>query len=206
EEDEMQALRRQPEDEDEMQALRRQPEEEDKTQALRRQPEEEDEMQALRRQPEDEDEMQALRRQPEEEDEMQALRRQPEEEDEMQALRRQTEVEEEPVHMLRRAGSRLGLDPETAPFPEEMRDEGEPSPLSALRREDAVAVGMPPAFDPVAMPGAPPIDPPHGDRFTRPAVHIDQLDVLIHEPAAAPGAGHNADRSRAIRARYLRRL
>lgn len=47
--------------------------------------------------------------------------------------------------------------------------------------------------------------PPNGNE--RPEVIIEQLDVLIHEPAAPPQpAAARADHSRALRARYLRRL
>jgi hypothetical protein len=37
-------------------------------------------------------------------------------------------------------------------------------------------------------------------------VIIDQLDVVIHEPVAAPSRSSRFDAGRALRARYLRRL
>ena len=45
-----------------------------------------------------------------------------------------------------------------------------------------------------------------GANAERSPVIIDQLDVLIHEPAAPPSAARSADHGRMLRARYLRRL
>ena len=57
---------------------------------------------------------------------------------------------------------------------------------------------------------APPTDygfEPQSQGFERPSVVIDQLDVLIHEPAPAKSATTAMQaRSRAVRARHLRRL
>ncbi len=55
---------------------------------------------------------------------------------------------------------------------------------------------------------APPTTPfaPAPAGFARPQVIIDQLDVVIHEPASAPARAARFDAGRALRARYLRRL
>ena len=221
------ALRRQAEEEEEeLQTLRRAArDEEDEASAmpLRRQAEEEEEqMQALRREPADEEEAQPLRRQAEEEeDQLQTLRRNARDDKEQQAqpLRRQAEEEEEEVAqpVRRMAGDPATLDAENSPFPEQMRDEPEPA-LSALRR-DVMSAATPgpaaavapadnlpaPAFDP-GMPAMNGLSLPPDEGFTRANVHIDQLDVLIEEPTAAAAAGRVPDRSRSIRARYLRRI
>lgn len=57
--------------------------------------------------------------------------------------------------------------------------------------------------------GGPVLTPPRavGASAERPQVIIDQLDVLIHEPAPSHYAARaGADRDRMLRARYLRRL
>lgn len=232
EEEELHTLRRQPEDEEEqeeqMQAVRRAADDEDEqAQPLRRQDmQEEEELQTLRRASDrDDEEAQPMRRTVsaqdtgEDDETAQPLRRQTEEgeeeEEAVQAIRRQVEEKEEEVQTLRRAGPRpQNLGPDNSPFPEEMRDETEPSPLTALRRDPVGdAGGM------VGAPALPPFDPGIGDgygaagamppqsaEFSRPSVQIDQLDVLISEPAASSGTGRATDHSRSIRARYLRRL
>jgi hypothetical protein len=220
-------------EEEEAQALRRQErEEEEPAQPLRRQEQEEEEgLQAarLRRQPAEEEEE-------EEEEAQALLRRQEHEEEALQGerLARQETGEEEEAELqaLRRQGPDLeGLDPETANKPEELAGEPEPPTALAVRRSEAgpapvapVEPGPPPPGGdgraPFAGPDAPlggPLDldltppgpvvetPPPG--FTRPSVLIEQLDVLIHEPSPArPGAGRRQERSRAVRARLLRRL
>lgn len=218
-----QTLRRQPEEEEEeLQTLRRaaaDDEEETSAMPLRRQAEEEEEeMQALHREPGEEDEAQPLRRQAEEEEEeLQTLRRSIQDEDEQQAqpLRRQAEEEEEEVAqpVRRMAGDPATLDAENSPFPEQMRDEPEPA-LSALRRDAITAPAAPiapadnvplPAFDP-GMSSMDGLSSPPDEGFTRANVQIDQLDVLIEEPTAAAASGRAPDRSRSIRARYLRRI
>jgi hypothetical protein len=51
-----------------------------------------------------------------------------------------------------------------------------------------------------------PAPAPSPASFGRPQVIIDQLDVVIHEPVAAPSRSSRFDAGRALRARYLRRL
>ena len=158
---------------------------------------------------EDEEAWPLLRR---EEEELQTLRREAEpEEEEMQPLRGAAgapDEEQEEALPLRRAA--MALSPGDEALPEEMRGEPEPR-LGPLRRtdgSDAPASGAPiPVADPGGWGGreAPTETLRQGD-FSRPTVQIDQIDVLIHEPAAPGGAGRAPDRSRAIRARYLRRL
>ena len=221
----MQTLRRQAEEEEEpAQALRRQSEEEEEEmQTLRRQAEEEEEpVQALRRQEQEEEEpAQALRRQEQEEEEesLQTLRRQTEEEEEepLQTLRRQSEEEEEEMQALRRAAAGPeSLEPDKVPIPEETRDEAEPPTVTALHREALTTANS--GMNDFAHGDFGLIDSgigihagvtgldSTGDGFNRPSVQIDQLDVLIHEPAKTGDSSRSVDRSRSIRTRYLRRL
>jgi hypothetical protein len=51
-----------------------------------------------------------------------------------------------------------------------------------------------------------PAQAPSPTSFGRPQVSIDQLDVVIHEPAAPAARTTRFDAGRALRARYLRRL
>lgn len=124
---------------------------------------------------------------------------------------RRTDEEEvgDEVRTVRRVG-------ETPPGPDEMepaeqlRDEQEPSALTALRRDvSPVPVAAPETEAPISV-----LEPPASSfqdaasappSFERPVVQIDQLDVLIHEPAAQPRRAA-AGNGRSIRARYLRRL
>ena len=199
-------------------------EEEEEARSLRRQEEEEEEAQPLRRQEEEEEEVQALQRQ-EEEEEAQPLRRQvEEEEEEAQALRRQEE-EEEAQTLRRLEDDPSRLDPENSPPPDEVS--GEPEPPTALairRRETGAAIGeatASPPGDGHQLGGDPGFDAPSvghvylpeagfapsAQSFERPSVTIEQLDVVIHEPAPArTGPSPMQARSRAVRARLLRRL
>lgn len=214
EEEPAQALRRQQEEEEELQTLRRaSPEEEEQAQPVRRQ-EEEEEMQALHRVTQDEEEpVQALRREEEEQTAQPLCRQEDAEEEEVQALRRQEQEEEEAAQPLRReADSPANLNPENSPFPEEMRDEAELPTVSALRREVSAPPGNAGALptlpiDPGMSLGEGLLPPSSADdTFTRPSVQIDQLDVLIQEPSTSAATASTTDRSRAIRARYLRRI
>jgi hypothetical protein len=133
---------------------------------------------------------------------------------EAQALRRAEAVDKDQqdkeAKPLRRA-ERLE-DPDDAPKPEETREEPEPK-LTELRREPTFgATASPPAPGPPlfhdgfagsASVGMPP--PRAAESFERPTVQIDRLDVLVQEPAASAARG-GLERSRSIRARYLRRL
>ena len=227
-EERAQALRRR-EEEEEVQPVRRQPEgpDEEELRSLRRQ-EEDEEAQPLRRQAEGEaEEARPLRRQEDEqadqEEQAQPLRRQGEAE------------EIEPARISRAGRpSEPELDPDEAREPEPPLDVPEPSDLRALRRDIAGGPahaprprpdsGTPAGSDPVdgatdatghaAEPFAPPSFPAPappstqsggGDRFERPHVVIDQVDVLVHEPAT-PATARPPATGRRIRARYLRRL
>ena len=140
----------------------------------------------------------------EKEEAAQPLRRM--EEEEAQALRR--EEEEEAAQPLRRVAPE-GMNAENSEHPEELAQEPESPDLRALHRDIAAGIdgagagaGFAPDMDPV---GTSPFAPAQ-QAFQRPQVQIDQLDVLIHEPAAAASAARGPDRTRSIRARYLRRL
>jgi hypothetical protein len=114
----------------------------------------------------------------------------------------------------------------TAPAPEIVADQPEPSNLRASGEMPPMPA---PAWPPVPLPSAdregrssrgadaslatlPPqalAETPElpRDRFERPQVVIDRLDVLIHEPAPPARGPDSAERrSRSLRARYLRRL
>jgi hypothetical protein len=223
-EDEMQPVRRQAEDEEEMlQTLRSMEEEEEAAQPLRRQQEAEEEeeaLQTLRRQPQEEEEpLQTLRRMEEEEEAVQPLRRQAGEEEEMlQTLRRQWTEEEEALQTLRRQmppPDATQLDPETTPVANEFAGEPDELTVRSLAREAtpaAAAQGLPPApppipttaYEPAAFQPAPQAAPIPAAPAA-PKVVIEQVDVMIHEPApAAPAPGGlGADFSRRLRARYL---
>lgn len=226
------AIQRQPEDEEEpMQALRRQPigNEEEPMQALHRQPtdEEDEPVQAKRihRQeaapeeeeaaPEEEEPAQLMRRQPAEEEEpMRTLRRQPAEEVAEPVRTRQIHRELQP--------DEPELNPRSSPPPEITPDEPGPPSLRAAYAEAPAAAGQAPTIPPYPTSNTPPLAPPRFDvpdappsaptatpdsEFRRPHIVIDQLDVLIHEPAPpARPTSASSDRSRALRARYLRRL
>lgn len=129
-----------------------------------------------------------------------------------QALRRaeagDKDNEEDEAKALRRAPRMENQD--EAPRPEETREIPEPNQLTALRREPAHGAAAPVAAPPTqdgfatfASPGLPPAR--HADSFERATVQIDRLDVIVQEPAGS-AAGGGLDRSRSIRARYLRRL
>lgn len=226
EEDRAQALHRQ-EDEEELQTLRRQDEEDqDSLQPLRRQEEEEENLQTLRRQEqEDEESLQPLRRQEEEEEES------------AQPLRRQEQEEEESAHALRRvtAPDAQQLTAENSPQPDDLDPEPAMPTLRALHREALAAgpenttAGTPafvdttPGQEAPALPAAAWTDgsasiPEAQDHFIpaprsperaaeRPRVVIDQIDVVIHEEAAAMApASPTAALSRALKTKYLRGL
>ncbi len=129
---------------------------------------------------------------------------------------------------LRRAGrpDEPELDPKTALPDDTPMDEPEPSDLRAIRAERRHGAPPPAAAAPSPPPGlplageahsdAPAFTPPpavsytspgavHEGRFGRPNVVIDQVDVLIQEPAA-PSSARAPGASRTMRARYLRRL
>lgn len=115
--------------------------------------------------------------------------------DEVRTVRRMSEAPPEPDEMKPA---------------EQLRDEQEPSALTALRRDASpLAVPAPATEAPMSV-----FEPPASSfqdaafvspSFERPVVQIDQLDVLIHEPAAQPRRAA-AGNGRSIRARYLRRL
>jgi hypothetical protein len=101
---------------------------------------------------------------------------------------------------------------ERLPKPEQTRDEKEPNQLTALRRSPSPGLAAPsPAGAPLfeaGIGGFGPLRPPSPAAeagFQRPTVQIDQLDVIVQEPASAAPAGA-MERSRSIRARYLRKL
>ena len=124
------------------------------------------------------------------------------------------EAEEEDIQAVRRMGAAPPPPDEMEPA-EELRGEEEPSAVTALRRN---VVPAPLTAVSAAEAPAPLFDTGYGDfhqsgdaapaaplSFERPVVQIDQLDVLIHEPAAQSRRAAIGN-SRAIRARYLRRL
>ena len=224
-EEEVAPLRRQEEEEETVATLRRQEEEELEAQ---RQPEEngEEEVAPLRRKEEEEETVATLRRQ-EEEEEVQPMR----------AIARQEEVPLEETGQTSSPRSQIELEPKAEPASPDLPAEQDPVDLQALHRVITPGPGLPPAApatpgEPVGNHGAawpsgePPRSPvlPATSRPESPApahfvpagfapdpgppnVVIDQLDVLIHEPAPAPGRhAPRADRGRAFRARYLRRL
>ena len=231
EEGSMAPLRRQSEEDQEpIQAVRRQAEEEEEPiQTLRRQVEEEEEpIQTLRRQEEEEEApLQTLRRQKAEEEEESAV--QP-----VRPIARQEEVPLEDTGQTLPAPTHESLEPDAGPVSQELAGEEEPSDLQALRRDfpsmsasspppAAAALNapltdrpipetvipdssfLPPQLDGMEMPLAAPQS--HGAESRRPQVIIDQVDVLIHEPASSTDRGASRrSRNRAMRARYLRRL
>lgn len=160
--------------------------------------------------------------------------RQEEEEEAAQPLRRQPDEEgEEAVMTVRRARLRRAerpdepeLDPKTALPDATPMDEPEPSDLRATRAVRRSGAPLPAAAAPSPPPGPPLAGETLGDapafapppavfsappgaaqegRLGRPIVVIDQVDVLIHEPAA-PSSARAPGASRTMRARYLRRL
>ncbi|MEM7505594.1 MAG: hypothetical protein AAF415_02525 [Pseudomonadota bacterium] len=174
---------------------------------MRRQ-EEEEELQTLRRQGEEEAEAQPLRRQ-EEEEALQTVRRK-EEEEELQTLRRQEEEEAEAQPLRRMEAAPETLDPESSAMPAEIAQDPEPPIANPLRRDVAPSTPTPTTAHPIEMPGLDaglmgPEPMPMPQSFERPSVQIDQIDVMIHEADPASRTVQ-PDRSRALRARYLRRL
>lgn len=223
----------QEEGEEEVAPLRRQEEEgaeEEPVAPLRRQEkEEEEEVAPLRRQEQEEEEEEALAplRRQEEEEEAQPMR----------AIARQEEVPLEETGETSSPRSQFELEPKAEPASPELVEAEEPLNAQALHRDMApgyslpqpapaapgVAAGNPPANHPsgrsqssalptdLFIPESPALTgfhtPGTGPELSRPDVVIDQLDVVIHEPAPAPGSqASRIDRGRAFRARYLRRL
>lgn len=217
------------EGEEEVAPLRRQEGgEEEEIAPLRRQEGEEEEIAPLRRQEGEEEEVSPLRRQEVEEDPEARPRR---------IIARQEEIplEEGGQAVAPLAQGESGSDAESPS--QELAGEQEPTDLQALRRDlpQPAAPSMPTQADqgagrenqtaerPFAQaveflhpqaptPGEesaiPQIVPANtGGAETRPTVVIDQLDVLIQEPAApADRNPPRPGRERALRARYLRRL
>lgn len=216
EKEQAQDLRRNEEEEEPVQALRRTEEEEEQAQTLRPAQEEGEQAQPLRRVEEEEEQAQPLRRAEEAEEQAQALRR-TEEEDAAQPLRR-VEEEEAKVEPLRR------MEPPEEDMPKE------PSPLQALRRDvatpsnglgvaqgetDAAATpggempGPLTAFDPAFATPEPTAYPESHSQVERPRVHIDQIDVVIHEETpgtSASSEGLSNELARRMRSTYLRGL
>lgn len=227
-------LRRQEgEEEESVAALRRQEDEGEEVVApLRRQSgdEEEGEIAPLRREAaaEEEPDVAPLRRQ-EAEEESEAMP--------MRATARRDAVPLEDTGQVAPPLSQADIEPDAEPPSEDLAGEREPSELQALHRDmpagPAPAQPGPavpgerserrPADGRSAEPigHANPRLPPIGDgtpflptatesiaaEDPRPTVTIDQLDVVIHEPAApAERTTAPRNRDRAIRARYLRRL
>ena len=224
------SLRWQTEEEREsIQALRRQEEDEESLQTLRRQEEDEEESrQALRRQEEEEKEsLQTLRRQESQEEEEEVV-------EPMRPITRQEEVPLEDTGQTVPPPTQESLEPDAGPVSQELAGEEEPSDLQALHR-DFPSMSVPSQSPAQAVPKTPLEDRPipetvnsgssflshqlhgmetphtarlsHGAEFRRPQVIIDQVDVLIHEPASSADRGASQrSRDRAMRARYLRRL
>lgn len=222
EEEEAQPLRRM-EEEDAAAPLRR--EEEEEARPLRRL--EEEEAAPLRRAEEEEPDAAPLRRaETEEAEDVQPLRRLEEEED-AAPLRR---MEEEEAQTLRRLTPPDGheLTAENSPAPDELSgaDDRFSSEAAPLRREAPIAPpaaqgeapagadGFPapfrppqffsePAQAPLTRPEAPQPQPQQGAE--RAKVVIDQVDVVIHEPAqpAASARSAEAEFARFARRRHL---
>lgn len=210
----MTPVQRMEETEEEAQPLRRM-EEEEEVQPLHRMEAEDEEAaaQPLRRMEEEEEAVQPLHRMEEEEETAQPLRRMEEEED-VQPLRRMEE--EEGVQPLRREEAEPEtLKPENSTVPQEMEGEVEPSAVQAIHRDIAappVAAPEVPGISQVDLPALSDPAPPAFDAppietqsFERPSVQIDQIDVVINEPASTQRV-RPQNRSRDLRARYLRRL
>lgn len=226
-------LRRQ-ETEEEKPEVQRQPSEEDEEEVapLRRQEaEEEEELAALRRQETaaEEEELTPMRRQVEEEEE--------EEIQPLRTIARQEEVPLEDAGQTALPPTQASLEPGTEPVSQEFAGEEEPSDLQALHRDRSSAltqsyqrpvahvetpesrtvtspsleVSAPPSLTVPDFPDSNAFNnvPPQtsGSNDSRPNVIIDQLDVLIHEPALpAVQSTSCRNRDRSLRARYLRRL
>jgi len=174
--------------------------------------------------------MRAIRRDPRENEEEEPVA-QP-----MRTIRRAEEVPLDDGEKPLRQPFQADLVPGAMPAHPDLANEEEPSDLQALRRDvapprPASAAAPPPTFAPPAPRGADAWTPrpvpdwtgagfgfaPETPAFEasgfapapaagRAQVVIDQLDVLIHEPAAAAPPRPQADHGRLLRARYLRRL
>jgi hypothetical protein len=231
-EEEVQALQRQAEEAEEVQALRRQTEpdeQKEQAQPLRRQAEDEEAVQALRRQADTEEEgeqAQPLRRQAEDEEEDQALRCQTEEDGEEQAqpLRRLTPPAAENLDADNSPQpDENASEPELAAMQALSRETVLSPPGVGAVAQAPVPAGPPAATgldtiglqEPAAMephtPGLLAQEPfshtPGQAQHTaeRPRVTIDQIDVIIHEEAAAATGAVSpiADLGRAFKAKYL---
>ena len=158
----------------------------------------------------------------------QTLRRESAEEEEgLQTIRRQEEVPLEEQPDAAPPPGQAELEPGAEPLTEEYANEEAPATMQALRRavSEPVSQGRPPVPEPpraisnadsvsAGLPdfavGQGPTqlsvtEPRQNDAGT--PVVIEQVDVVIHEPAApAQRTATAKSRDRAIRARYLRRL
>jgi hypothetical protein len=121
--------------------------------------------------------------------------------------------EEEPrdVRALRRSaeGSPLPTGQPAAPVTAAADSRGAPAePIPPwYPAEERAAQSAYPAAPPTSAGSVIPAPATASLGAERPQVLIDQIDVLIREPAApAPAAGHTPDTGRSLRARYLRRL
>ena len=189
----------------------------------------EEEVAPLRRQEDDgEEEIAALRRQEDEGVPEASLARN---------IARQEEIPLEDTGQPAPPPAQADLEPDSEPTDQELAGEREPSDLRALHRDISPGPGfLPPASAaqgetpenravnrPLAEASASShLQAPHftdglevpqtvrqntGADESRPNVVIDQLDVLIHEPAVSSDRiPPSRDRERALRARYLRRL
>lgn len=225
--DEAHALRRSDDEQEAAaQALHRQQQEDAETAQSAR---------ALRRadtEPGEDEPARSLRRSEvrEEESSIPKTSRMPQGQAEMAEEQSETPQPETPLGALRRApDADEGLDPESASPLDDLAAEPEPPTAMAIRRDlpgSASATVEAPAAAatggmPLADSGEPGLDLGYGLEPTppaaaldmasadlgRPSVLIDQLDVLIHEPAH-PGSAlpRQQQRSRGVRARLLRRL
>lgn len=197
---------------------------------LRRQEDEgEEELAPLRRQEEEgEEEVAPLRRQEiEEESEASPMR----------TIARQEEIPLEDTGQTAPPPAQAELEPDAEPPSQELAGDREPSDLQALHRDIPAGPGLSPPTpaaqseppenrsanrplaetlasshpqvpdftDGIAIPHVIPQSTGAGE--SRTDVVIDQLDVVIHEPAvSAERSPPHRDRERVLRARYLRRL
>lgn len=133
-------------------------------------------------------------------------------------LRRQAEEEEEePLQLARRSIASpqiasAGVMPSPAEPVTDMNvehgaDAVPPTdPGARFPEVDPPASGLQTPEPQVAMAQEPALGDHSSDRFERPEVQIDQLDVIIHEPAARVPRSGGFDPGRAVRSRYLKRL
>lgn len=223
------------EEKEEIATLRRQDDtEEEVVSPLRRQEMEEEEKatRLMRQEEEEEEEVAPLRRQETE----QEVEEGPEARS-MRTIARQEEIPLEDTGQTAPPPTQAELEPGAEQPDQELAGESEPSELQALHRDIATDPGgpaptpatqtepsekrsatVPPAeTSPYFRPHVPLFDDEtvipsgvaQGSRAdeSRPTVVIDQLDVLIHEPADSANRNlPDRSRERTFRARYLRRL